>query len=399
MSISLSRCCNVLSQIWSLSRALIVLIGFSDATFGQLPELARLTHVEDVAREDLDAINRIAISRDGKFLYAAAWSAGTVTTFERLEGGRLNHLSTVKLPQIAGAIDVALSPDQRFAAVVAFRSNSLTVFDRDPQSGNLKIDGFSRQELRFSNALDFSPDSKFLYVSNAQDDAPLTGSVVCYAVDENGALRNVQKLDGADFYGMRDVLVSRDGKKLYAACEQAGTVLEFDRQPDTGKMELVTTFRDGEDGVNSIAGVLSLELSADGRNLFCVSGRFHGDNAVTWFRQDGNGRMQYVTELDELGEFRGGNSIQFDPTGKTLYATATVSGSMAAIEVDMANDQLRLLTTLVDGQHGLLTGASGLTFSPDGQYLYLAVEDADAIGIYKFVSPEKQSQVPKVGDR
>ncbi len=383
---------SILSSIWHRAQLFgIISVGIlTNPLWAQLPKESRLKHIEDVVREDLDAINRIVITDDGKFLYAASWAAGTVTTFARKEDGRLEHLGTTKLPVMDGAVDVAISPDQRFVSVIAFRSNSLMLFNRDSETGTLKVDGYSRSKLQFSNAVDFSPDSRFLYVSNAQDETPRCGSVVCYEVSDTGALRNVQKLSGPEYYGMRDILVSKNGEKAYAACEQAGTVLEFDRSVETGELSLVNTLKDGEGGVNNIDGVLSLVLSADGLNLFSVAGRFKGDNAVTWFRVGDDGYMHFVTDITELGRFRGGNSIQFDPTGKTLYATATVSGSIAAIAVNEEEKKLVHLTTLVDGQSGLLTGAAGLTFSPDGKFLYVAIENADGIGVYEFVAPDPE---------
>ncbi len=381
---------SIPTSIWRCAQLIgIVTVGFLvNPVWAQLPDESRLKHIEDVVRNDLDAINRIAITDDGKFLYAASWEAGTVTTFARKDDGRLEHLATTKLPVMDGAVDVAISPDQRFVSVIAFRSNSLMIFKRDSEAGTLKVDGHSRSQLQFSNAVDFSPDSKFLYVSNAQDETPLNGSVVCYEVSETGALRNVQKLAGQEYYGMRDILVSQNGKKAFAACEQAGTVLEFDRDVEKGELTLVNTLQDGEDGVNNIDGVLSLELSADGLNLFSVAGRFKGDNAVTWFRVGDDGYMHFLADIAELGLFRGGNSIQMDPTGKTVYATATVSGSIAVISINQEEKKLVHLTTLVDKKNGLLTGAAGLTFSPDGKFLYVAVENADAIGVYEFIATD-----------
>ncbi|QDV24803.1 lactonase family protein [Aureliella helgolandensis] len=377
----------ILSSNWRLAQVFgVVAVGvLTHSAWAQLPKESRLKHIEDVVREDLNAINRIAITDDGKFLYAASWGAGTVTTFARNDDGRIEHLGTTKLPVMDGAVDVVISPNQRFVSVIAFRSNSLLIFNRDSVTGKLKVDGHSRSQLQFSNAIDFSPDSRFLYVSNAQDETPLHGSMVCYEVSDTAALKNVQKLSGPEYYGMRDILVSKNGKKAYAACDQAGTVLEFDRSIETGELTLVNTLKDGEAGVNNIDGVLSLALSADGLDLFSVAGRFKGDNAVTWFHSGDDGKMHFVSDIAELGRFQGGNSIQIDPTGNTLYATATVSGSIAAIAVTKEEQKLVHLTTLVDGQNGLLTGAAGLTFSPDGKFLYVAVENADGIGVYEFI--------------
>ena len=101
----------------------------------------------------------------------------------------------------------------------------------------------------------------------------------------------------------------------------------------------------------------------NGKHLFCVAGRFRGDNAVTWFQQDESGRMQFVADITELGEFEGGNSVVLAPDGKTLYATATTSGSLAAIAVDEDQRTLTHLATATQKQAGQLAGASGLAFS------------------------------------
>jgi xylan 1,4-beta-xylosidase len=96
----------------------------------------------------LNGVTDLALSRDGRFLYATAYDAGAVSAFARdAASGRLTPIGCIAdSPRggctagrgLRGAFNLALSPDGRSLYVVARHSGSLTTFDVDPATGGFE---------------------------------------------------------------------------------------------------------------------------------------------------------------------------------------------------------------------------------------------------------------------
>jgi 6-phosphogluconolactonase (cycloisomerase 2 family) len=129
-------------------------------------------------------------------------------------------------------------------------------------------------------------------------------------------------------------------------------------------------------------------VSADGRSVYVSAGRFEGDNAVSAFRIESDGRVTFLQEFingaGELRDFEGGNSIAVTPDGRNVYAVATRSGTIASFRRDPATGKLKYLETLNDGGEGAgASGAAGIGISPDGRYVYVATEDKKSLSIFQ----------------
>jgi 6-phosphogluconolactonase (cycloisomerase 2 family) len=97
-------------------------------------------------------VTDLALSADGRFLYAAAYHDGAVTAFARdPASGRLTALGgaggcvaagagagCARGRGLDGAFNLALSPDGGSLYAVARHSAALTVFDLDPATGALR---------------------------------------------------------------------------------------------------------------------------------------------------------------------------------------------------------------------------------------------------------------------
>ena len=130
---------------------------------------------------------------------------------------------------------------------------------------------------------------------------------------------------------------------------------------------------------------MGLVLSGDGQFAYVSSGRFGGDNAISAFKFDENGRLSLVQEIvsgeDGLTGFSGGNEITISPDGRNVYAAATNSGSVACLLRSPRSGRLRVLETITE-DHDRLAGAAGICTSPDGKFVYVAAERGSMISIF-----------------
>jgi sugar lactone lactonase YvrE len=218
--------------------------------------------------DGLDGPAALAISSDGKSLYAAAPSANAVVRFNRnTTTGALTDRGCVAAPSpynpdgcaqtqegLNYAGSLAISPDGKslYAGSSLQTSQSAIVrLNRDVTNGALtpkscRADpanntygcAFTSKGLDGASSLVVSPDGKSLYVGGRDDAAivrfdrattgVLTGRGCISDTDNNpdGCAKVSKALDG-----VRGLAVSSDGKSLYAAGYDDSAVVRFNRQP------------------------------------------------------------------------------------------------------------------------------------------------------------------------
>jgi 6-phosphogluconolactonase (cycloisomerase 2 family) len=372
--------------------AVVVLLGASRDDKGQ----GRLALIESEPRDDLDGVVSVTVSSDGKFLYGASWKGANVNVFKRdVQSGKLNHVQTINdADSLAGTTGISLSPDGKFAVASAFQSKTVVLFQRNPETGDLTVVDVARHgengvQLGFPIDAAFSLDSKFVYA--VDDNGPGEsgqGSVAAFRV--NGAKLEFVALDegmNGCYQGARGIAFHPDGKTVFITCNDAGTLAVANRDPETGKTSVRQVLRDEEDDVHGLAGAMSVAVSPDGKFVYVSAGRFHGDNTISAFQLNADGRLKVLEEFHngqgEFQGFEGGNHLTISPDGLNLYAAGTRSGSVASFRRDRETGKLKYLDVIPDGGDGGELGAAGVCVSPDGQFVYIATEDKKSISIFK----------------
>jgi 6-phosphogluconolactonase (cycloisomerase 2 family) len=357
----------------------------------------RLKFVESIPRDDLAGASAVAIDPDGKFLYATGWKSSSVLAFARdAKTGTLDHRQTISSQDILqGATSLSVSPDGRLAFAAAFRSRAAVLYLRDAATGELTqadVAGDGGGGVRFSWPIRtvFSPSSKFAYVLDDMGPGG-QGAVVAFRVRDD-ALELVAIDLGRDgcYHGARGFAFHPDNKTLFVTCSKAGTLVVADCDAKTGVTNVRQVIKDDEEDARGLAGALGVVVSPDGRFVYVSSGRFGGDNAVSAFRLDSDGRLSLLQEFVDgdgtLRGFEGGNQLTISPDGLNVYASATLSGAVASFRRDPATGRLTFLETLPDGGEGDGLGAGGIRVSPDGDFVYVATEDKKALSVFKRAS-------------
>ncbi len=348
--------------------------------------------IDTVKRPELDCVTSVTISDDGLFLYAAAWKARTVSVFSRsIDTGRLDLIEAHSDGGLDGAISVRISPDGNWVAATSIRARSVVLFRRDQATGKLtklqatKLAAKS-SALAFPVEVAFSPDSRFLLVlDSAAMGHGVPGAVVVYRLLDDGRMQWTETNGGqqACFTNARGIVFHPQRNEFYVAAADPGMLSVVAWEPQTGFTFVKQIVRDEQFGVKGLSGVMSVATSSDGRFVYTSSGRFHGDNAVGVFGVATDGALSVIQEViagrDLIGQFLGGNELAVSGDGENVYATATMSSTLAGFARDSQTGELRHIETVALGRNKL--GPAGICLSPDGHFIYVAVEEQASIAI------------------
>ncbi len=346
---------------------------------GQPTKTPAHTHVQTLNNQNLNGLISLVGSKDGKFLYGAAFGSKKLVTMSRDPNtGKVEVVDSIA--DLNGAVCLAISKDQKWVVLTSCLSSLVTLYSRDAETG--KLTEVSRQVqgkdgvngLGFPIAVTISPDSRFVYVTN---DTRL-GSLTAFSI-ENGKLKFLEKHDGLDgcLKGARLLAVDPDGEFLFVPSRHADCLTVFDRNVKTGKLRILDCLSDGEDRRNLLEGVHGLICSKDGRHLYATSGRWSGDQGISVFEILQREVLELVQELEggkELKNFSGGNFIDISPDGKFVYTTGFKSGNAICLKRDTKSGELEYLYELQANGNANLGPTADIFISNDNRFIYIANE-------------------------
>ncbi|MDQ3621723.1 MAG: lactonase family protein [Verrucomicrobiota bacterium] len=345
-----------------------------------------LEEVQDLQAQFLQSVTCVVLPEDARFLYAAAFNSDVVSSFKRDAGtGRLEHGQTITGPELDAVVSVRLSRDGKYAVASAFGSNAIMLFKRDAETGQLTfldaaVEGENpKRGLNFVVDANFSNDNRFIYTA-------FSGGVGVFKVENDRLVFAHFETAGGRLDQVRGVTLSPDGTLIYATAYGSGAlgVLRADKQ--SGALEIVQVLKDGEDGVEALAGAFRVACSRDGRHVYVSSGRFQGDQAISAFETHSSGKLKLIEEhvngVGNFDGFTGGNDIQVSPDGTLVYALGTLSDRLVRFRRDAGSGKLTFLGSQLVGA-SVQPGSANLCFSPDGKFVYVADEDANSIVVLK----------------
>lgn len=244
----------------------------------------------------LDLPYWMLISPDGKHIYVSGVASDSITVMQRNpETGSLRNLfGRVSLVQeiidstnLNAAYGMALSPDGKHLYATGYSSDTLVVYSRDPSNGRLTPVPDGVYGTSVSPGLDgvfrvtVSPDGNFVYTASYNGNSvtafrrnPATGTLTLIDTYTNGQ----GLLVGLD--AVTAVAVSPDGKYLFATSYSSNAVSIFLRDQNTGELDQVQVITRGSNGQPPIGGARDVVVSPDGRMIF-VTG--FTDNQITGF--------------------------------------------------------------------------------------------------------------------
>lgn len=277
--------------------------------------------------DGLDGVASLAVSPDGGSLYAASLDDDAIVRFDRDSAtGTLTPQGCVddndsgaddcaaSADGLDGARSVAVSPDGRSVYAASGPDDAIVRFDRDPQSGRIAAQGCiddndsgadacsqSTDGLDGARAVAVSPDGESVYAGSQIDDAivrfdrdPSSGALTavdCIDDNDSGADSCARSTDG--LAGAFSLALSPDGLSVYAAGLDDDAIVRFDRDRQGGALTPGGCVDDNDppDGpdvcaqsADGLGGALGVTASAGTTSLYVQS---VDDEAVVWFvRQD-----------------------------------------------------------------------------------------------------------------
>ena len=179
------------------------------------------------------------------------------------------------------------------------------------------------------------------------------------------------------------VVVSSDGRHVYAASMKDAAVAAFERNASSGRLTFIGTAQNGQAGVQGLGGAAALALSPDGAHLYVAGST---DAAVAVFARDADtGQLSFVEAQtnganDVIG-LTGTTSLTVSPDGRNVYVTARTDNALVVFHRDPGTGALTFVEAHVNGVDGVdwLSGAIAVVVSPDGADVYVAAYDAPTL--------------------
>jgi DNA-binding beta-propeller fold protein YncE len=331
----------------------------------------------------LDHPNSVAVSPDGRNVYATALDTDALVVFRRdARTGRLTQGGCIAGTALPGcttgrALDgpdvVVVSPDGANVYVGSFLGNAVAAFARDASSGALAqpagtagciggaaADGCAAGlALGAPEGLAISDDGDDVYVAAALSNAlgtlardPATGALT-QATDGSGCIVNAALAGcttGVQLGGANAVVVSPDDDDVYVTSLTSNSLTSFTRTPATGQLAqqsgtsacAIAVLAVGCSLGRQLEAPEGLAVSPDGASVYAAA---FGSNAIDVFnRSTSSGaliqkprRAGCVTASAAPDCTRGRglrqvSSIAVSPDGRHVYAAAFASDAVSVFK-------------------------------------------------------------------
>jgi len=330
----------------------------------------------------IDGPNSVAVSPDGRNVYATARNSSTLLSFRRNpKTGALRVvpgagcITGVPLPGLIctpanGLVTpdvVVVSPDGANVYAGAFFGNSVASFARDPESGALtQLSGTAgciaeatagcatAIALKSIEGLAISGDGANLYAAAALSNGvgvltrnPASGAL-SQATDGSGCIVNAPLTGcatGRELAGANAAVVSPDDGSVYITSLLSNSVTAFDRNAGTGALTqkeatnacLVFLRSAGCSFGRALLGPEGIDVSPDGRNVYVAS---FETGAVDVLSRNSKGAVRQlpnaagcVARKQVQGctpgrALAGVDSVAVSPDGRNVYTTAFESNAV-----------------------------------------------------------------------
>ena len=278
---------------------------------------------------------RLAMSPDGRHLYADAAGAGVVDMYDIAAGGALNPLAPGSVAAGGGPTGIGVTPDGRFAYVASGNALFMYAVGSD---GKLSALSPASIALADSGSITISPDGRWLYAATGTPG----GFVAMYAIGADGQLSPLATPLAPTDRGPFDVVLTPDGKFAYAS-SSIGSIREFKVQAD-GTLDPL-----GDVSAN-LSTPQDIAISPDGKVAYVPD---WDNNIVAQYAVGATGLLVPLSPATAaVGD--GPVSVAISPDGKKAYVANLRENTVAVFDVNSdgtLNVASRTTTTVTRPYH------------------------------------------------
>jgi len=361
---------------------------FINAQINELEGVSGLTNTYDVK-----------VSPDNRHIYATSETDNALVYFSKNPTtGILTYLGKYEdgvnnIEGLEGAFLMDFSPDGNYLYVLGRNENALSVFNRNVNDGSLSPIQILRDDQQGNNNMNYpvtvkvTPDSRHVMVTSYGDEALswYTRDASTGMLTYSGALLS-EDIPNNPLEGAFGLDISKDGKNAYVSSRDGNSLDVFSRNSNTGMLSYMTSFVNEENGITGLLGTAAVVVSADDEQVYAAG--TGSDALVVFNRNTVTGSLTYketltdgtqnITDLDFPVAFA--VNEHFDE----IYVADFGSNALLAFSRDENSDALDF--SFSERGSGLgITGLKGVvsaTLSPDGNHLYAAGKDGDAMSIF-----------------
>jgi 6-phosphogluconolactonase (cycloisomerase 2 family) len=259
------------------------------------PETGRLTIADSVGPDlaggaaftwPIDGL----IAPDGKHIYAADDRTGIIAVIEVTGEHKLKLIEAFAAPDgsLMRTRSLAITPDGKTLFAGGMEAGTLVALDRDAATGKLTIrqiltsgrDGI--KGLSGIHGIAVSKDGRTVYTCAGRFGGEQGVSAFRLGEDGKMTLLHAVLADSGltDFTGGNGIALTRDGQNVYAAGTTSRSVAVFRTHPADGKLTFLATIQNEATGASSNLGAADVEVSADGKSVYVA---LEDDGAISVF--------------------------------------------------------------------------------------------------------------------
>ncbi len=232
-----------------------------------------------------------------------------------------------------------------------------------------------------------SPDGRHVYAAGWLDN-----SIAMFSRDSaNGALEYIGRMrhgrNGVTRMRYPAALAfSPDGNNLYVTANRDNSIVVFNRNTGTGKLAFVEYHRHNQNGVSGMQRPRAVAVSPLGENVYVAS--YNSDAIAVFARDAASGKLQFLEEQqNNIGNIRGLNGpldVAVSLDGKSVYVAGHADNSAVHFQRDLTNGRLNYREHYQDDKSGIdgIAGAASIAVTPDAQFVYVAGKYDNAIATF-----------------
>lgn len=362
--------------------------------------------------DGLSEVNAIAVSPDGKHLYAVAEGDSSVSLFRRSTGtGELTFVDIWRdgsggIEGLDGARHVAISPDGRHVYVAAANDFAVSVFSRDASSGQLTyLQTINIRETEETGPAIFvavSPDGRDVYVASdwktSFTEKYFDGLTHLRRNNSTGSLNIVETYRETYFgTGMLAgngmfIAFSPNGQHVYVTSNEYSAMTVFKRDLGNGQLTTIEEHLHRNGAVDGLGGANSVVVSQDGQHVYISSSKSGLNSVATYSRNSSTGEVEFV-EIESHGvngveDMSGIVMAILNPSGSHVFVITNISKSVVVFKRDAISGKLDFVESIarsdLDRDYwDVLYDPHSVSVSPDGTFIYVASKSTDSIGVFK----------------